>query len=717
VGIDRETFTLAERYTRRDGDVLLTGVQAVVRVLVDQLRADRSRGLNTAGFVSGYPGSPLGGFDQTLQRMDKSQLNIHHVSGLNEELVATAIWGSQQNHLAPLKDLDGVIGMWYGKTPGLDRSGDALRHANLHGAGTNGGVVLAVGDDPSSKSSTLPGSCEHALVDLSIPIFSPGTVQEVIDFGRCAFEMSRATGLYVGLKIVTAVADGFGIARIDSHRQPVIIKQFKIGESEWSFVQRPRFFIPDTLEMEKELYECRIPAAIQFIAANEINRITVSSTTDSVGLVASGRTYVELRQALLEIGLNDAALTSRGVRLMRLGAPYPLEPGIIDRFAHGLTRIIVVEEKRSFIERQIRDLLYDTEQIINSLCDCVMPDGALVVDFVSLAENVFRDHMPANLIALGAAYQFGALPISAESIESAITVNGAAVERSLLAFRLGRLVVADPQLIERRFSSSRPGKLDPSPSTSARAYAQDLVAEHLPIETRQDLSTFVTLLAAELIDYQNRSLAERYVITLASLVRRELEVSPNMLTGVDRLARAAPLLSRAAARHLFRLMAYKDEYEVARLHLNPKFQTEIGRMVPGNRKKRYMLQPPIMKSLGLKGKIRLPPFLAQPTFSVLCAMKIVRGTPFDPFGRADMRKLERSLVEEYCTIIADICTRLNGDKFAAALRLMESPELIRGYADVKLAWLDRYRLERDAALKEFNALSSRIFTSVRAEEM
>ena len=133
--IDRETFTLAERYERQDGDVLLTGVQAVVRVLADQLRADRSRGLNKAAFVSGYPGSPLGGFDLALQRMDKGQLNIQHVSGLNEELAATAVWGSQQNHLAPLKDLDGVIGMWYGKTPGLDRCGDVLRHANLHGVG------------------------------------------------------------------------------------------------------------------------------------------------------------------------------------------------------------------------------------------------------------------------------------------------------------------------------------------------------------------------------------------------------------------------------------------------------------------------------------------------------------------------------------------------------------------------------------------------------
>lgn len=1164
--IDRDSFTLAERYERQDGDVLLTGVQAVVRVLVDQLRADRSRGLNTAAFVSGYPGSPLGGFDLALQRMDKGQLNIRHVSGLNEELAATAVWGSQQNHLAPLRDLDGVIGMWYGKTPGLDRCGDVLRHANLHGAGSNGGVVLAVGDDPSSKSSSLPGASENALVDLAIPIFSPGNVHEVIDLGRCAFELSRATGLYAGLKIVTAVADGFGIARVNSHRRLVTNSEFEIGGSAWSFQQRARYFIPDTLEMEKELYERRIPAAIQFIAANDINRITVSSPADHIGLVAAGRTYVELRQALGEIGLSDQELLSRGIRLLQLGVPYPLEPRIIDKFVRGLTRIIVVEEKRSFIERQIRELLYDrrerptiegkrdiaglmlfpqdselatdrirplliralgltevvarqksriqitagslecvnsaarspyfcsgcphnrsthdvtgspigggvgchamvmlmnrgvtsisqmggegaqwigrapfveaphfvqnmgdgtyfhsgclvprfavaagvnitfkilyngviamtggqnptgqlsvpelcrtlllegvkkiiviaddmsryrwptrlwqiprsvkvwdrsrlneaevalakvegvtvliydqpcanelrrlrkrklaperktrviineavcegcgdcgakstclsvhpvetllgrktqihqascntdyscldgdcpsfvtvdvvphadlnvseidlpvniadptlppipvdgygvftvgiggtglvtlnqivataaafdglhvigldqtglaqkggpvvshikltetaqilasgiseqscdliialdmlvanepqhrsrlnsqrtraiisssvvatssmiidttqefgdTDMIIESLRNCMMPDGSLVVNFVSLAEHVFRDHMPANLIALGAAYQFGVLPISRESIESAITVNGAAVERSLLAFRLGRLVVSDPQLIESRFSASRPGNMDPSPSEPSKDRARALVAKHLPMEMDKELVDFVALLAAELIDYQNQALAERYVTTLAPLVRRELVVAPGVST-----------LSRIAALHLFRLMAYKDEYEVARLHLNPKFQADIGRMVPSSHKKRYLLQPPVLKPLGLKGKIRLHPFLAHPTFRVLRAMKIVRGTPFDPFGHAEMRRLERSLVEEYCSQIADATTHLNSDNFSAALRVLESPEIIRGFEDVKRASLERYYSERDAALAEFEA--------------
>ncbi|MEO8163648.1 MAG: DUF6537 domain-containing protein, partial [Ilumatobacteraceae bacterium] len=329
----------------------------------------------------------------------------------------------------------------------------------------------------------------------------------------------------------------------------------------------------------------------------------------------------------------------------------------------------------------------NTKQIIDSLSESMIPDGVLTEDFVSLAERAFRDHMPANLIALGAAYQFGALPISRESLEGAITINGAAVERSLQAFRLGRLVVADPQLIVERFSATRPGSMDPSPSRRSKILAQAIVAECLPLDAGRELLDFVALLAAELADYQNESLARRYVTTLAPLVNREREFTNEQMS-----------LSRAAALHLFRLMAYKDEYEVARLHLNPKFQADIGRMVPNSRKKRYLLQPPVLKSIGLDRKIKLAPFLAHPTFHVLRAMKFLRGSPFDPFGRATMRKLERSLVEEYCEHIAKICAQLNDGNLAPALRILESPELIRGFEGVKLAWLEKYYKERDEAI-------------------
>ncbi|MFA5774707.1 MAG: DUF6537 domain-containing protein, partial [Ilumatobacteraceae bacterium] len=338
------------------------------------------------------------------------------------------------------------------------------------------------------------------------------------------------------------------------------------------------------------------------------------------------------------------------------------------------------------------------ERIIDSLKQSTIPGGALVEDFVALAEHVFKDHMPANLIALGAAYQFGALPISKESIESAITVNGAAVERSLLAFRLGRLVVADPQFIAKRVSTSRPGSMDPSPSESAQAQARTLVTDQLFDNNSYDsvgskLTDFVSLLGAELIDYQNLALAQRYVSTLAPLVRRELEFGDSEFP-----------LSHAAALHLFRLMAYKDEYEVARLHLKANFQSDIGRMVPNNHKKRYLLQPPIMKSLGLNRKIKLSPVLAHPTFHVLRAMKGVRGTSFDPFARADMRRLERSLVDEYSEHISAVTAQLNAENLDACLRVLQAPDLIRGFEGVKRASLEKYYLERDMAMADMKAL-------------
>ena len=205
-------FDLDAKYRVTEGGILITGVQALARVLFDQIRADRRRGLRTAAFVCGYPGSPLGGFDQTLQRTGPllGEHDVHWEPGVNEDLAATAVWGSQQDNLAPLSKHDGVIGMWYGKAPGVDRSGDVFRHANLHGVGRNGGVLCAIGDDPASKSSTLPGASEVAMYDAGMPVLAPGTSQEVLDLGRHGYELSRYSGCWVGLKIVTAVADPGG---------------------------------------------------------------------------------------------------------------------------------------------------------------------------------------------------------------------------------------------------------------------------------------------------------------------------------------------------------------------------------------------------------------------------------------------------------------------------------------------------------------------------
>jgi indolepyruvate ferredoxin oxidoreductase len=355
-------FDLDAKYRITDGTVLITGIQALARVLLDQIRADRERGLRIAAFVSGYPGSPLGGFDQILERNAAllAEHDVRWVPGVNEDLAATAVWGSQQDNLAPLNNRDGVIGMWYGKAPGVDRSGDAFRHANLHGAGTNGGVVCAVGDDPQSKSSTLPSASEVALYDAGMPVLAPGTVQEVLDLGRHAYELSRYTGCWTGLKIVTSVADGFGSVDVAPGRIIPVLPELSFGGEPWRHVQRPTFFLPHTIELEAELYERRHAAARAYAAANGLNAVEVDPPDAWLTILSAGRTYREVRQALADLGLaSDAALCAAGIRLVRLGMIYPLEPGIARAAARGLEEILVVEEKRSFIERFLREYLYD----------------------------------------------------------------------------------------------------------------------------------------------------------------------------------------------------------------------------------------------------------------------------------------------------------------------------------------------------------------------
>ena len=355
-------FGLDAKYRVTEGGILITGVQALVRVLFDQIRADRRRGLNTAAFVSGYPGSPLGGFDQTLQRSGPllAEHNVHWVPGVNEDLAATSVWGSQQDNLAPLRSHDGVIGMWYGKGPGVDRSGDAFRHANLHGVGTNGGVLVAAGDDPQSKSSTLPGSSEVALYDAGMPVLVPGTPQEVLDLGRHGYELSRYTGCWVGLKIVTGVADGFGSAGVSVDRIAPRLPDLAFDGQPWRFAQRPRFFLPDTIELEGELYERRHAAARAYAAENRLDVIEVDTPDAWLTILSFGRVYQEVRQALSDLGLaRDEEVRAAGIRLVRLGMIYPLEPGIVTAAARGVEEILVVEEKRPFVERFVREQLYD----------------------------------------------------------------------------------------------------------------------------------------------------------------------------------------------------------------------------------------------------------------------------------------------------------------------------------------------------------------------
>ena len=357
----KREFSLDAKYRQDDGVILLSGIQALVRLPLDQHRADRRRGLSTATFISGYRGSPLGGLDVTLER-NAALLREHDVvfvSGVNEDLGATAVYGSQLANLFPGPRYDGVLGMWYGKGPGVDRTGDVFKHANFTGVGRYGGVLALGGDDPFSKSSTLPTHSEVAFYDALFPVISPGSIQEILDLGRLGFELSRYTGSWVGVKIVTNVADEVGTADVSPDRVAIVDPGFEWEGRPWEHVQSPMLMPPWGLETERRIHYGRLEAARRFAAANGLNRITVPTPDAWLGIAAPGKTYYDLREALAELGLDDGALRRAGIRLLKIGMLFPMEPTIVREFARGLEEILVIEEKRAFVELFIRDVLYN----------------------------------------------------------------------------------------------------------------------------------------------------------------------------------------------------------------------------------------------------------------------------------------------------------------------------------------------------------------------
>ncbi len=354
-------FTLDAKYRREEGLIFLSGIQALVRLPLDQHRADRRRGLNTATLISGYRGSPLGGFDLTLER-NSDLLREHHVvfiSGLNEDLGATAIYGSQLANLFPRPKYDGVLGVWYGKGPGVDRTGDIFKHANYAGVARYGGVLALGGDDPLSKSSTIPSHSEVAFYDALFPVLFPGNTQEILDLGRLGFELSRYTGLWVGFKIVTNVADEVGTAEVAPDRVVIADPGFEYDGRPWQQRQNPLLMPPWGLDTEREIQYGRLEAAKAFARVNRLNRIALDAPNAWLGIAAPGKTYYDLREALHELGLDDAELRQHGIRLLQIGMLFPMEPTIVREFARGLEELLVVEEKRAFCELFIRDILYN----------------------------------------------------------------------------------------------------------------------------------------------------------------------------------------------------------------------------------------------------------------------------------------------------------------------------------------------------------------------
>jgi len=1143
-------FSLDAKYRQEDGVVFLSGIQALVRLPLDQHRADRRRGLNTATLISGYRGSPLGGLDLTLERNPAllREHNVVFISGVNEDLGATAVYGSQLANFFPQPKYDGVLGMWYGKGPGVDRTGDIFKHANFAGIGRHGGVLALAGDDPLSKSSTLPTHSEIALYDAQFPILFPGSVQEILDLGRLGFELSRYCGLWVGFKIVTNVADEIGTAQVAPGRIAVVDPGFQFEGKPWRHSQNPMLLPPYGLEMEREIHYGRLEAAKAFAAVNGINRLSLDTPDAWLGLVAAGKTYYDLREALQELGLDDGALRHHGIRILKLGMLYPTEPGIVRHFARGLEEIFVVEEKRSFVEMFLRDVLYndavhprivgkrdeqgrplvpangeldadriaqlvaarlerklqlesitarvalleamrerpagltlarqpyfcsgcphnrstvvpegsmaaagigchgmalsmdrrtmgithmggegaqwvgmapfsnmphifqnlgdgtffhsgslavrqaiaagtnvtfkilynsavamtggqdaagampvpemtrmleaegvrriivmtdepgkygravrfgqgvevwhrdrldeaqkllrdtpgvtvlvydqrcaaekrrlrkrgklpdpamrvvineavcegcgdcgvksnclsvhpvETEfgrktQIHQSSCnkdysclrgdcpsfltviplgeprkkerkhftvdrtlpepalkvsrdanvfmmgiggtgvvtvnqvlgtaalldgkhvrgldqtglsqkggpvvshlkisdapsdvsskvaagaaDCYLgfdvlvatspvnldharsdktiavvstsqvPTGAMVtqtdvlfpesgglrtsidrvtrkdenvyLDALGLAETLFDDHMASNMLVLGAAYQAGAIPVSAAAIEQAIALNGVSVTMNTQAFRAGRLLVADPAWVK-TLKRHRMGQME-TPTAVLSPPARALVDA---VGASGELKRLLEIRVPELIDYQDERYAREYADYVARVRAAEQAAAP----GETRL-------SEAVARYLFKLMAYKDEYEVARLHLKADLGRALAEEYPGGVKVQYNLHPPLLRALGLTRKLKFGTWF-DGAFRALARMKRVRGTALDPFGRAAVRRVERALPGEYRALVDSALQRLSRETYERAVNLARLPDLVRGYEDIKLHNVARFREE------------------------
>ncbi|ETX01027.1 MAG: 2-oxoacid ferredoxin oxidoreductase subunit beta [Candidatus Entotheonella factor] len=354
------TVSLNDKYTVTEGQVYLTGIQALVRLPIDQHRRDVESGLRTGTLISGYEGSPLAGYDLTLARTGRflKEHDIVHLPGLNEELGATAVMGSQIFQMFPGPKFDGVNGIWYGKGPGVDRSGDVFKHANFGGTGQNCGAVILAGDDPNSKSSTLPHQSEFALVSAGIPILYPSNIQEFLEFGLHAFAISRLSGCWVSLKLVTNLCDGGGVVDVAPDKPFITMPEVVIDGKPFRKIQDVTFLPPGTVEMERILFYERHEAVKAYARANRLNRIDVQTGDDRLGLVSTGKSYADLRQSLHDMGLNDEALQRLGVRILCMGMTYPIDDEIVRRFAMGLEDIIVIEEKRSFVENQLRECLY-----------------------------------------------------------------------------------------------------------------------------------------------------------------------------------------------------------------------------------------------------------------------------------------------------------------------------------------------------------------------
>ena len=352
------SLSLDDKYAIDHGRAFMSGVQALVRLPMLQQVRDAAQGLRTAGFISGYRGSPLGGYDQALWQA-RSHLEAHHITfqpGVNEELAATAVWGTQQLDLYPQhRRFDGVFGLWYGKGPGVDRSADVFKHANMAGTARHGGVIAVAGDDHVARSSSVAHQSDHIFKACGLPVFFPASVQEILDLGLHAYALSRFSGLWAGMKVIQEIVESSTSISVDPDRVDIVIPtdfQMPPGGLHIRWPDPP-------LEQEARLMDHKWYAALAYVRANRLNRTVIDSPRARLGLIASGKAYNDTRQALHDLGLDDALCARMGIRLHKVSVVWPLEASTTRDFAMGLQEILVIEEKRQVIEYQLKEELYN----------------------------------------------------------------------------------------------------------------------------------------------------------------------------------------------------------------------------------------------------------------------------------------------------------------------------------------------------------------------
>ena len=353
---------LDDKYTSTSGKIFISGIQALVRLPLMQRQRDLAAGLNTAGFISGYRGSPLGGLDENLWKAQKllEENHIRFVPGVNEDLAATAVWGTQTVDLIGPAKYDGVFAMWYGKGPGVDRCGDVFKHMNHAGTARHGGVLLVAGDDHGAYSSTLPHQSDHIFAACMIPVLYPCNVQEYLDLGLHAWAMSRYAGCAVGFKALADTVESTASVDADPFRLQIAWPtDFVMPEGGLNTRLSTDTLGVQARKQEALMQDYKIYAALAYARANRLNHTTIDSPRARLGIIASGKSYLDVIEAMEELGIDEKMAADIGIRVFKVAMPWPLEPDGVREFAQGLDEILVVEEKRKIVEYQLKEQLYN----------------------------------------------------------------------------------------------------------------------------------------------------------------------------------------------------------------------------------------------------------------------------------------------------------------------------------------------------------------------